>query len=58
MENVIKRQETECNPEKIKQELQSVSSAAAAESYLDNLVKQRKSINKNAIICEKLKTGN
>lgn len=58
LENSVKRMEEQCNPEEIKRNISSISSASQMENYLDQLVGQRKEINKTAIICEKLKASN
>jgi len=58
LENTIKRQEEECNPDMIKSTFAGLSSASDADRYLNELVNTRKAINRNTIICEKLKSGN
>lgn len=52
----MKKQEEECNPKDIKDNFAKLSSVHAAEAFLDGLVQKRKEINKNAIICAKLKS--
>ena len=47
--------EEQCNPDEIKRTIRSIQNANQLDSYLDDLVRQRKEINKTAIVCEKLK---
>jgi hypothetical protein len=52
-----KSMEGACNPDDIKKNISSMQTSSQVEEYLDELVRFRTEINKNAIICEKLKTG-
>ena len=55
LENAVRRMEEQCNPDEIKRTIRSIQNANQLDSYLDDLVRQRKEINKTAIVCEKLK---